>query len=284
MMSQLLQRAIEVSARAKACGALVPIETDHDVVTDHDIDFVVRIARNLARKHSAATINGNGTNTPRPNPFLPYDQRLWVADSGPTHAILLNKFNVIDNHLLIVTRDYEHQNQLLTAADFAALAPLLENHGGLGFYNGGQQAGASQQHKHLQWIPGIDLRGELCIPIERALPRLDGGTWSLQHVPFPMALARLQQRPLAEQAWQFYRQMTRALAIDTGTQTASKPYNLLITPGHMWLVPRRQESFDAISLNAMAYAGSLFVKDATALQHLRQQGPLTALLSCAARI
>jgi len=30
---------------------------------------------------------------------------------------------------------------------------VLVEAGGLGFYNGGAQGGASQRHKHLQWIP-----------------------------------------------------------------------------------------------------------------------------------
>src|SRR5690606_33901634 len=37
--------------------------------------------------------------------------------------------------------------------DFHALAQLLSASGGLGFYNGGAPAGASQRHKHVQWLP-----------------------------------------------------------------------------------------------------------------------------------
>ncbi|NIO40609.1 MAG: phosphorylase, partial [Burkholderiales bacterium] len=38
------------------------------------------------------------------NPFLPYGKDLFVSDISETHLALLNKFNVIDYHLLIVTR------------------------------------------------------------------------------------------------------------------------------------------------------------------------------------
>ena len=41
------------------------------------------------------------------NPFLPYDPDLVVADISDTHVALLNKFNVIDHHLLIVTRCFK---------------------------------------------------------------------------------------------------------------------------------------------------------------------------------
>lgn len=208
---------------------------------------------------------------------------MWVTNIGEHHAVLLNKFNVIDNHLLIVTRHYEHQDQLLTADDLTALTELVTQHGGLGFYNGGKLAGASQHHKHLQWIPGVDLRGKLCIPVERVFTHSNPGKWQLQKTPFPMALATLQpQQPLAEQCWNFYQQMTRVLCIDNGERHANKAYNLLVTPSHLWIVVRQQESFDAISLNALAYAGSLFVKNHSALDHIKQQGPLAALVACAA--
>jgi ATP adenylyltransferase len=29
------------------------------------------------------------------NPFLPYEEALWVAHLSPTHTLLLNKFNVV---------------------------------------------------------------------------------------------------------------------------------------------------------------------------------------------
>lgn len=29
------------------------------------------------------------------NPFLPYEQALWVAHLSPSHTLLLNKFNVV---------------------------------------------------------------------------------------------------------------------------------------------------------------------------------------------
>ncbi len=66
---------------------------------------------------------------------------------------ILNKFNVVDNHLLIVTREFEQQRSLLTLRDFEALWRCLNEYDSLGFYNGGPEAGASQPHKHLQLVP-----------------------------------------------------------------------------------------------------------------------------------
>ena len=51
------------------------------------------------------------------NPFLPYEEALWVRHLSPTHTLLLNKFNVVPHHLICVTREFEQQTQPLTAAD-----------------------------------------------------------------------------------------------------------------------------------------------------------------------
>lgn len=54
------------------------------------------------------------------NPFLPYEEALWVRHLSPTHTLLLNKFNVVAHHLICVTREFEQQTQPLTAADLEA--------------------------------------------------------------------------------------------------------------------------------------------------------------------
>ena len=66
---------------------------------------------------------------------------------------LLNKYNVVPHHLLIITRHFESQESALTQADFQALWTCLAEYDSLGFYNSGESAGASQPHKHLQTVP-----------------------------------------------------------------------------------------------------------------------------------
>ena len=60
------------------------------------------------------------------NPFLPYDENLWVAHLSDTHTLLLNKFNLVAHHTLVVTREFEAQEQPVTAADFAATRAALK--------------------------------------------------------------------------------------------------------------------------------------------------------------
>jgi ATP adenylyltransferase len=54
------------------------------------------------------------------NPFLPYEEDLWVQHLSDSHTLLLNKFNVVPHHVLVVTRKYESQQDPLNARDLAA--------------------------------------------------------------------------------------------------------------------------------------------------------------------
>lgn len=142
---------LERSARALRLGALHSIPTEYRYLSQDGVDFLVRVIANLARKAQARPSRPQGA-APA-NPFLPYEQDLFVADVSDTHVCLLNKFNVVDHHLLLITRVHEDQERLLTLADFEALWACLEESPALGFYNGGTIAGASQTHKHLQLVP-----------------------------------------------------------------------------------------------------------------------------------
>jgi ATP adenylyltransferase len=54
------------------------------------------------------------------NPFLPYEEDLWVDHLSDSHTLLLNKFNVVPHHVLVVTRQFESQQDPLNSRDLAA--------------------------------------------------------------------------------------------------------------------------------------------------------------------
>ena len=62
--------------------------------------------------------------------------RMFVDVLTDTHLCLLNKFNVVEHHLLIVTREFEDQDRYLTEEDFAAGLAGLAEYDSLLFYNG----------------------------------------------------------------------------------------------------------------------------------------------------
>jgi len=100
------------------------------------------------------------------DPFQNPEPELFVQELSQTHQLLLNKYNVVDYHLLVVTIDYEPQTDLINSQDFAAAWFVESEIGGLTFFNGGNKAGASQPHKHLQFVPLPILTERNYLPIE----------------------------------------------------------------------------------------------------------------------
>jgi ATP adenylyltransferase len=277
-------RARTESAIAK--GALHTIATDYHILQQGGLAFMVRVAQNLQRKAKDKATH----------PFLPPEPELTVADITPTHLAVLNKFNVVENHLLILTRAFEHQDKLLTLEDFEALWICLREYPSLGFYNGGAQAGASQQHKHLQLVPLPLYPGQNSpIPFDTLYdnaPR-DEGLHRLEQLPLRHCWSALPGE-LAEDpsvaarlSLSRYLQMLEWLGINgtkgpeggTDGTTQSAPYNLLLTKDWILLVPRAQECYQGISVNSLGYVGSLFVKDQQDLNKLKRMGPMHLLSS-----
>ena len=279
------------TTHAIQCGAIHTIPTDSEMVEQGGVNFLIRIVANLARKvqanadqqQSSMAANRNQ------NPFLPYDQDLFVADISDTHVCLLNKFNVLDHHMLMVTRSFQEQESLLTVSDFEALLLCLAEFEGLAFYNAGEAAGASQRHKHLQMVP-LPLTVEVSqIPIESLLntARFEGAMGFVPALRFLHVLVRMDPewiaspRKRAQELLKQYLDMLRTVGLSSGEAgreaMSPGPYNLLVTRQWMFLVPRSTECVEGISVNALGFAGGLLVKDEQQLNQLKTVGPMTAL-------
>ncbi|MBN3958300.1 phosphorylase [Nostoc sp. NMS8] len=273
---------------ALQCGALLSIPTEFEFVEQDNVRFLVRILSNLNRKKAAdeKQKKQSVTSGQEFNPFLPYEEDLFVADISDTHLCILNKFNVVDYHLLIITRRFEEQESLLTLEDFAAMWACLADFDGLIFYNSGKTAGASQRHKHLQLVP-LPLAPEgPQMPIEplvKSAQFQNSNATSLK-LPFVQAFALLNsnwvQSPFtgAEETLEVYRTLRQAVGLDAKQSGA---YNLLATREWMLIVPRSQEHFHSISVNSLGFAGALLVRNAAEMEILKAEGPMTILKNVA---
>lgn len=268
--------------RARATGALRPIASDAQEIAEGGLRFAVRVLAARAPGPSRAA-------APGVDPFADPEPDLVVGPLSDTHLCLLNKFPVLERHLLLVTRACAPQEAWLDAADWNALGRGLAGIDGLGFYNGGPTAGASQPHKHLQLVPFPLGPGGSALPIApwiaaarpgprpRALPdapfrhafaRLTSDAWS-----DPAAIADLADATLAAVG-------VRPLAGPDGPRQ-SAPYNLLATRRWLLAVPRVRGEVEGIPVNALGFAGSLVVGDAAGLARLREAGPLAVLRAAA---
>jgi ATP adenylyltransferase len=285
----LWQSVLQSTAHGLRCGALEPLATQCTVVRDAGVDFIVRILESLARKQAVKVAQSSTTKGAGGNPFLPYEEDLFVADVSDTHLCLLNKFNAVEHHLLIVTRGFEDQEQLLTEADFAAWWLCMAEVEGLGFYNAGEIAGASQRHKHLQLVPVPLAAAGPKIPIESALAtaHFDGSLGEAPALPFTHAIARLESdcwrapRAAAKSTHGYYWEMLRRVGLraepSSPGQLTTGTYNLLLTREWMLLVPRARETFHDISVNALGFAGALLARDEKQLEVLKAVRPMRLL-------
>lgn len=275
----LWEAIVGATKSALSAGALERLRTTTSYVEDGGIRFLVRVLSSL--RHKAVSGNRGGS----PNPFLPHDPAMFVAEVSDTHLCLLNKFNVVEHHILIVTRRFEPQEQLLGPADFEALWACMAQYEALGFYNGGEIAGASQPHKHLQMIP---------LPMDRAGPSLPLAAvvestaighriGAIRTLPFRHAITGTDPAWLREPTQsagavaERYRALLHAGGITPDSRGNLPPYNLLATRTWMMLVPRSRECVDSISVNALGFAGSLLARNEREKALIEELGPLEIL-------
>ncbi|WP_204103742.1 MULTISPECIES: phosphorylase [Spirulina sp. CCY15215] len=286
----LWQKTTERTQSAIASGALQSIPTEYEFIEQAGINFLVRISLNLRRKEKDRQQKENKTKATGKvfNPFLPYESELFVTDISPTHLCLFNKFNVVDRHLLLVTREFEHQETWLTLEDFTAMWACLTEIDGLAFYNGGEKAGASQMHKHLQIVPFPLIPAGENMPIS---PLISTVKWQekigkIDSFSFNHAIIRFDFKDnlsiwdKAQRTLNLYQDLLNKIGIfhngeERGQQTHA--YNLLATREWLLIVARSQGEFQSIGVNSLGFAGTFFVRDTEQLNLLKKLTPLKIL-------
>jgi sulfate adenylyltransferase (ADP) / ATP adenylyltransferase len=268
---------------ALASGALRSIPTTHEILEIDGIAYVLRQLNNLQRKLDAKKaqdeIAKQGVEF---NPFLPYEEELYVGDITPTHVCLLNKFNIVDHHILIITRAFEDQTMLLTQADFEALGLALSEIDGLAFYNGGPPAGASQKHKHLQVVP-LPMSVEVRLPIEPEILKMAIEAHKVFTVPlFSFQHSVVMLDGTGQDYDDCYQKLLMSLGIVGPVQ--SRAYNFLCTREWMMIVPRLLPGWNGVEINSLGFAGALLVRNDEQAERLKALGPMTFLSQVGHRI
>lgn len=281
------QKITLATEKAIQLGALHSIPNHHEIIEDNNIPFIVRIVNNLNRKDQAKKKqNQSQKKNPNFNPFLPYEKDLFVGDISDTHLAILNKYNVVDHHCLIITRAFESQNDILNYNDFYALWTILKQVKGLGFYNCGTLSGASQPHKHLQLIPEFFTDNINNIPINNFILQhqefnrkiiIDSLNYDHRIVYFLPDMLKKNTEEIAKITNEYYRQILRDLGIESINNQASHDYNLLITQQWIKVIPRIQEKYGSISINSLGFAGALLVRNEEQLKIIKQDKPLKIL-------
>ncbi|MFT4926306.1 MAG: ATP adenylyltransferase [Phenylobacterium sp.] len=248
--------AQQAAQAALVSGSLLPIATEPDIIEENGLSFYLHVINaNLKQKLNRTKNAGN--------PFLPYDQDMFVAQAGDDHVCLLNKFPVLAPHLLICSNTFIEQRTPLQLIDFQAWLLGYSCDDAFGFYNGGATAGASQPHRHMQLI-------KTAISLE---PLILSG-----QLPFKHKLYRYEQLNAQTLADDYSRGMAE-LGLYHSEQC--QPYNLLLTNGWMLIFPRSANNVNGIFANGMNYSGHFLMRNQTEIDWLKRYGVVRYLTECA---
>ncbi|PNY22822.1 Uncharacterized protein TCAP_07057 [Tolypocladium capitatum] len=283
-------------AKARLDGELHYFPTQVTTLRVGSIPFQLRFSPALANKPRGPPPDAR---SPRPHqpadPFADPPPGLFIADLGPAHYLVLNKFAVVPEHFILATRAFRPQTHVLEAADLDAARACLgayEAAGGgalFAFFNCGQHSGASQPHRHIQLLPvarmrdGLDAGGAWHVLAERRdLDEAPFVTFS-ETIGTGMPSADLRAAYL-----RLYRRACRAVAAHAGARPADEEapaegearisYNMAMTSGTLVVCPRlaeggavlrRGEAVGRLALNGTVLAGTALVKGEAEWEALR---------------
>ncbi len=251
------------------------------------------------------------------DPFANPGPELFISDipkEKPSHLLVLNKFPVIPNHFIIATKANLPQTDILEETDLSATYACIrtweeassndENGRLFAFFNSGDHSGASQIHRHLQFLPNQDMllgsqpndgwkllirsmrsqaHSHLPLLCNPALPfihfatRLDAGISPASLYSKYLMLMRAALSASQSLPGEVSRDLDDHVKIaENGRTTFS--YNLALTTDTMAICPRKSESASIeglnedheVAINGTILGGTLMVKNETEWNTLRQ--------------
>ena len=272
---------------------------DADSLTQYQLRYCPALSQKPSAQSNLSS--QTGPKAKKPNPFANPSHELLIAQfppnsEQPTHNLILNKYPVISHHFILATTNYKPQTDLLELEDLAATWHLLKawemgpkdiismrgnadsyvKNGQekrlFAFFNSGEYSGASQGHRHLQFLPieGMkDQEEQGSGPGEEGrrtawwpLVDLMGEPGVADNVPFQCFHVRLGDQPAPEELFHMYlglyhkavvavmerrgRQRSPSPKVDVAVNaTASEiSYNLAMTVNTLALCPRMNEGFN----------------------------------------
>ncbi|KAF1841590.1 Ap4A phosphorylase-like protein II [Cucurbitaria berberidis CBS 394.84] len=309
-LSEALPSLVEAKFKAaKASSSLLFSPTELAIIrTSTGIPFQLRYCPTLAKKPTPK--QADATPKQKIDPFDNPPSALHIVDiptSIPTHLLVLNKFPIIASHFILATKSNKNQTHVLEQDDleatYACLKAWQEGPGDkqkrlFAFFNSGEHSGASQPHRHLQFLPlesmrdneaasGWDLLIDLILSNRKAQAK-DTPPGMLQHpdVPFTHFARLFDSEPSGSQLLSIYNELYSSAKEFVDKFIAANPeqlalhplnggdlpisYNLAMTTTGMVLLPRRNEGtmlrrddgtdIGFVALNGTTLGGTMMVK------------------------
>lgn len=298
---------------ALSSGDLYFFPSETHLKEDIGIEFEIRVCPALQKKPEQrdgqilVSHESSAATTGQSDPFAPpYAPNLHVGDlalddEGDTveYVVLLNKYCVVPHHFLLVTKEFHPQTSPLLPSDVVQIYQLLlaarrANKSLIAFYNCGINSGASQPHKHVQFIE-VERDGPPLEKITRNLKiEASGRPFAFQALPYANHIFRLPALSLDSTPAQLRETLfppfhslldlvISTVRLDPNYPSGSPSYNVIFTLEHMHLIPRRYETYTipgtdtVIHVNSLGYAGMMLVKSHSDLEEIKKVGPAEIL-------
>lgn len=217
---------------------------------------------------------GNQESTSSSDPFAaPRDN---IVKEMEEYTCVLNKYALEEGHFLVVTNDFYPQKGLLRASDLAMMQDMLtqSKKRRYCFFNGGLLAGASQEHRHFQFLEVPDFGNDKCWP-EQIHERDPTSTEVRQHPDIPahhflIGIDKSSSSGLEPS----FKRLHKAAQMAVGTEDDEMPYNFMMTKEWMLLFPRRNEEWDehGVGVGGTCLVGSIMVTKPREIEIIKAVG------------
>jgi ATP adenylyltransferase len=211
-----------------------------------------------------------------------------IPSENPSHVLILNKFPIIPNHFILATKDFKEQTDALEPIDLEATLACLKAYDSeekklFAFFNSGLHSGASQPHRHIQFMPVEDMAKD---DVAGEWQLLMGSKSNLKSMPLlffqediptncsPQNVHEIYTRLLrsCRKAWDVYSE-------DAKMQASEFSYNIGMQTSSIVLCPRIKEGVTLrrdddmeigyVALNGTMTGGTLMVKRPEEWNYLR---------------
>tara|TARA_Y100001968_G_C19424768_1_gene753714 strand:+ start:341 stop:1174 length:834 start_codon:yes stop_codon:yes gene_type:complete len=224
-------------------------------------DFVFRYLKTKEPEHIKPLY-------PNHNPFMPWDKNLEIAEINDKHMLILNKYPVQFGHMLLITKQWVPQTNWLDESDFKAIKTVDQDTQGLWFYNSGREAGASQEHRHIQLLPRNT--NELYCPRNDWFKKnIDQNN---QHL-FNKSIF-IKKRLLNSDIYNIYLELSQKACLGNPKKDLrpNTPYNFIISKEWIALIRRLKDITYGFNLNGLAFAGYILITKESDIAWVRKNG------------
>lgn len=235
------------------------------------------------------------------NPFNKPEPELTIFEEFGREnefKVVFNKFPLVPRHFMMVTNEFKPQSTPLSTNELVGVYSILsklkgtaseEKNSWLAFYNCGPQSGASQPHKHVQFMTlpdktqftpfaeNIAKKSAPFMPNDKEEPLQNA---SLPFAHFVAKLPDLKEMEADDLSMYFVSLLQRALTVIKENEVVDHiSYNVLMTTEYMMVVPRSHSKYKGskFGVNSCGYAGLILCREKEYLTTCKEVGPITIL-------